>query len=138
MAAISRASSTTWTILGHWVLHRYGARHLLKTISRCTRITDMQQPTFTKIDPRFGTNEQFRDMVKQARNKGLGLIWDVVLNHFGAEYYFIRDLPSKDWINYPESRTRTNHLKTTITDPYASNIYKMNIPVSTLLEKRCR
>jgi len=79
---------------------------------------------FYKIDPRFGTNEQFKLLVKEAGKRGIGVIWDVVLNHCGDKYYFIQDLPSKDWINYPESRTRTNHLKTTLTDPYATEIDK--------------
>ena len=54
------------------------------------------------------------------------MIWDVVLNHCGSEYYFIKDLPEKSWINYPDSenRVRTNHLKTTITDIYATEIDK--------------
>ncbi|MBV4357613.1 glycoside hydrolase family 13 protein [Pinibacter aurantiacus] len=79
---------------------------------------------FYKIDARFGTNEQFKLMVKEANKRGIGVIWDVVLNHCGNQYYFIKDLPLKDWIHYPDSRTRTNHLKTTITDPYATEIDK--------------
>ncbi|MBN8719399.1 MAG: glycoside hydrolase family 13 protein [Sediminibacterium magnilacihabitans] len=79
---------------------------------------------FYKIDPRFGTNEQFKLLVKEAKKRGIGMIWDVVLNHCGNEYYFFKDLPSKDWFNYIETRTRTNGLKTTITDPYATEIDK--------------
>ncbi|MBK8502611.1 MAG: cyclomaltodextrinase C-terminal domain-containing protein [Saprospiraceae bacterium] len=79
---------------------------------------------FYKIDPRFGTNEQFKILVQEAGKRGMGVIWDVVLNHCGAEYYFIKDLPSKDWINFPDTRTRTNHLKSTITDIYAAEIDK--------------
>ncbi|WP_239501193.1 alpha-amylase family glycosyl hydrolase, partial [Stenotrophomonas maltophilia] len=49
---------------------------------------------FYKIDPRFGTNEQFKLLVKEAKKRGIGMIWDVVLNHCGNEYYFFKDLPS--------------------------------------------
>lgn len=79
---------------------------------------------FYKIDPRFGTNEQFKTLVMEAKKRGIGIIWDVVLNHCGNEYYFIKDLPSKDWVHYPETKIRTNHLKTTLTDPYAAEIDK--------------
>ena len=79
---------------------------------------------FYKIDPRFGTNEQFITLVQEAQKRGIGIIWDVVLNHCGAEYYFIKDLPSEDWTNYSISKTRTNHAKTTITDIYATEIDK--------------
>jgi len=79
---------------------------------------------FYKIDPRFGTNEQFKTLVQEAKKKGLGVIWDVVLNHCGDQYYFIKDLPSKDWVNFPDTHTRCNFLKTTLTDPYATKIDK--------------
>ncbi|MEW5844383.1 MAG: glycoside hydrolase family 13 protein [Bacteroidota bacterium] len=79
---------------------------------------------FYKIDPRFGTNEQFKSLVKEAKKRGMGVIWDVVLNHCGDEYYFVKDLPLQDWINYPKTKTQSNFLKTTITDPYATAIDK--------------
>lgn len=79
---------------------------------------------FYKIDPRFGTNEQFKTLVMEAKKRGIGIIWDIVLNHCGNEYYFIKDLPSTDWVHYPETKIRTNHLKTTLTDPYAAEIDK--------------
>lgn len=79
---------------------------------------------FYKIDPRFGSNEQFRVLVQEAKKKGIGFIWDVVLNHCGTEYYFIKDLPSKDWVNFSETHTRCNFLKTTLTDIYATEIDK--------------
>jgi len=81
---------------------------------------------FYKIDPRFGSNEDLRKLSAEAKKRNVGLIWDVVLNHCGSEYYFIKDLPEKSWINYPdpENRVRTNGLKTTITDIYATEIDK--------------
>ncbi len=80
---------------------------------------------FYKIDPRFGTNAQFKEMAQEARKRGIGIIWDVVLNHCGAEYYFIKDLPAKDWVNFTDTRTRTNHMKSTINDIYAAEIDKL-------------
>ena len=81
---------------------------------------------FYKIDPRFGSNEDLKKLSTEAKKRNIGLIWDVVLNHCGSEYYFVKDLPEKSWINYPDSenRIRTNHLKTTITDLYATEIDK--------------
>jgi len=79
---------------------------------------------FYKIDPRYGTNEEYKTLVSEAKKRGLGLVWDVVLNHCGSEYYFIKDKPSKDWTNFPEKFIRTNHMKTTLIDPYATEIDK--------------
>jgi glycosidase len=100
----------------------------------CTPLVENNQPEYSyhgyaatdfyKIDPRFGTNEQFKLLVKAAKIKGIGFIWDVVLNHCGTEYYFIKDLPFKEWVNLPETHTRCNFLKTTLTDIYATEIDK--------------
>ena len=75
---------------------------------------------FYKIDPRYGTNEDFKRLVQEAKKRNIGLIWDVVLNHCGLEYYFIKDMPMKDWVNVPDTKTRTNHLNSTLLDPYAT------------------
>ncbi|NOU16494.1 MAG: glycoside hydrolase family 13 protein [Bacteroidales bacterium] len=100
----------------------------------CTPLIENNEPEYSyhgyaatdfyKIDPRFGTNELFRQLVQEAKKKGIGLIWDVVLNHCGTEYYFIKDLPSKNWVNFPDKYRRSNFLKTTLTDTYATEIDK--------------
>ena len=75
---------------------------------------------FYKIDERFGTNEDFKTLVSEAKKRDIGLIWDVVLNHCGSQYYFIKDVPTKDWMNFQDSKKRTNHIKSTLLDPYAT------------------
>ncbi|MFN8354911.1 MAG: glycoside hydrolase family 13 protein [Spirosomataceae bacterium] len=100
----------------------------------CTPLLENNEPEYSyhgyaatdfyKIDPRFGTNEQFKTLVRLAKQKGIGVIWDVVLNHCGTEYYFIKDLPFKDWVNFSDTHTRCNFLKTTLTDIYATEIDK--------------
>jgi glycosidase len=79
---------------------------------------------FYNIDSRFGTNEDFKKLVAEAKKRNIGIIWDVVLNHCGLEYYFVKDLPTKDWLNFQETKTRTNHIKSTQLDPYATKIDK--------------
>jgi glycosidase len=79
---------------------------------------------FYKIDSRFGTNEDFKNLVVEAKKRNIGIIWDVVLNHCGLEYYFIKDLPSKDWIHFQETKTKTNHIKSTQLDIYATQLDK--------------
>ncbi|WP_281239251.1 glycoside hydrolase family 13 protein [Flavobacterium praedii] len=75
---------------------------------------------FYKIDSRYGTNEDFKRLVTEAKKRNIGVIWDVVLNHCGSEYYFVKDLPMKDWLNFQETKTSTNHIKSTLLDPYAT------------------
>ena len=75
---------------------------------------------FYKIDPRFGTNEEFRAYVAEARAKGIGLIQDIVLNHIGSGHWWMADLPAPDWVNAWPQYTETHHARMTLQDPYAS------------------
>lgn len=72
------------------------------------------------IDPRFGSNEDFKHFVTQARKKGIGVIQDIILNHIGSEHWWMKDMPSRDWLNNPDTYVETNHRRTTIQDPYAA------------------
>lgn len=79
---------------------------------------------FYKVDPRFGTNESYRQLVAEAHDKGIGMIMDLIVNHVGSEHWWMSDLPTKTWLNVPETHTRTNHARTTNQDPYASEYDK--------------
>jgi len=72
------------------------------------------------IDPRFGTNEQYRCYVESAHSKGLKVIMDLVTNHCGAAHWWMKDLPFKDWVHQFPEFTRTNVMFSTNMDPNAS------------------
>lgn len=71
------------------------------------------------IDPRMGSNEEYREMVKTAHSKGLKIVMDMVPNHCGAAHWWTNDKPYKDWFSYP-TFTRTNGAFSTNYDPNAS------------------
>lgn len=77
---------------------------------------------FYKVDPRFGSNESYRALAREARSKGIGLIMDMIVNHCGLEHWWMKDLPSPDWINHWPSYTETNHRKTLLQDPHAASL----------------
>ncbi|ADV49822.1 Cyclomaltodextrinase [Cellulophaga algicola DSM 14237] len=77
---------------------------------------------FYKVDPRFGSNELYKVMVKKAKEKGLTVIMDMVANHIGLKHWWMKDLPSQDWINQWPEYTETNHRKSIILDPYAAAV----------------
>lgn len=77
--------------------------------------TDLYQ-----IDARYGTNEEFKTFVQKAQKKGIGVIQDIVLNHIGSNHWWMKDLPAKDWLNFPAEYKETNHRRTTVQDPYAA------------------
>lgn len=73
-----------------------------------------------KIDRRYGTNEEFRQFVRKAKQKGIGVIQDIVLNHIGSKHWWMADLPTEDWLNFPDKYTETTHRRTVMQDPYAA------------------
>ena len=79
---------------------------------------------FYKVDPRFGSNESYRDFVAAARAKGVGVIMDLIVNHGGSGHWWHEDLPTRDWYNFVETRELSTHARTTNQDPYASEIDK--------------
>jgi len=73
-----------------------------------------------RIDPRYGSNEDFRRLSVEAKKRGIGLIQDVVLSHIGAAHWWMKDMPTPDWINYGGNFVPTHHHRTAVQDPYAS------------------
>jgi neopullulanase len=75
---------------------------------------------FYKVDARYGTNEEYQAFARKASEKGIKLIMDMIFNHCGSEHWWMKDLPSGDWINqYPDYQI-TNHIKTLVQDPNGS------------------
>ncbi len=77
---------------------------------------------FYKVDPRYGSNESFRNLCQEAKNKDMKVIMDMIANHCGLDHWWMQDLPFNDWINQWPEYTQTNHKKTVILDPYAAKI----------------
>ena len=79
---------------------------------------------FYKVDPRFGTNEDYLRLNSKAEEKGIKVIMDMIVNHSGSEHWFVLDPPTKDWINHNNTYVQTSHRRTTHQDPYASEFDK--------------
>ncbi len=75
---------------------------------------------YYRIDPRFGTNDDYKRLVETAHKKGLKIIQDMVANHCGTGYYWNNDLPSTDWYNQWPEFTRSNYRVAVQSDPNAS------------------
>jgi glycosidase len=75
-----------------------------------------------KIDPRYGTNEDYVRLSSEIHKRKMKLVLDYVTNHWGLQHWMIKDLPTKDWINQFENYTQTNHKRTLIHDINASKI----------------
>lgn len=62
------------------------------------------------IDPRYGSNELYCQMVDSAHAMGLKVLMDMVPNHCGGAHWWMKDLPYHDWINQFDQFTNTNNV----------------------------
>jgi neopullulanase len=77
-----------------------------------------------RVDRRLGSNELLRDLIQKAHARDIKVIRDVVLNHIGNQHWWMKDLPTKDWINTWPTMTKTTYRAPTLVDPYASELDK--------------
>lgn len=75
-----------------------------------------------KIDPRFGTNEEYAQLGRELHKRDMKLIMDYVTNHWGAEHWMMKDLPTYDWLHQFPGYAQTNYKMTTQFDTNASKI----------------
>ncbi|MFN6037303.1 MAG: alpha-amylase family glycosyl hydrolase, partial [Bacteroidota bacterium] len=66
-----------------------------------------------KIDPRYGTNEEYRKLSDALHDRKMKLIMDYVTNHWGLQHWMIKDLPTYDWIHQFPGYGQTNYRMTT-------------------------
>lgn len=79
---------------------------------------------YYKIDPRFGTNEEWALLVKEADKRGMKVVMDMIFNHSGVNHPWLENMPADDWFNHPEGDVMTNFRLSTVHDPYASDYDK--------------
>jgi len=84
------------------------------------------QSDYYKIDPRYGTNEDYKNLADELHKRKMKLVMDYVTNHWGSKSWIIKDLPSKDWIHIwnggENGFKRSNYRMTTQFDTNAAKI----------------
>ncbi len=82
---------------------------------------------YYRIDSRFGSNDKYREFVRQAHDRGLKVIMDVVTNHCGDEHWWMEDLPFADWVHQWPEYTHSNCAFSAQNDPYCSQLDRENM-----------
>lgn len=75
---------------------------------------------YYRVDPRFGTNEDYVRLIDKTHTKGMRVVMDMIFNHCGSDHIWMKDVPSKDWFNNLDKYVETSHIKEVYFDPYAS------------------
>ena len=79
---------------------------------------------YYNIDSRFGNNKLYLELSEKARERGIGIIKDLILNHIGSGHWWMDDLPSEDWINNGGKFIGTNHIHESVHDPHLTKSEK--------------
>ena len=79
-----------------------------------------------RIDPRYGTNEDYLKLSAELHNRGMKNIMDYVTNHWGWQHWMYKDLPTHDWIHQFPEFTNSNYRMTTQFDINGSAIDAKN------------
>ena len=79
-----------------------------------------------KIDPRFGTNQDYLQLSAELKKRNMKLIKDYVTNHWGAEHWMYKDLPTYDWVHQFPGYSQSNYRMTTQFDTNAAAIDARN------------
>ena len=90
---------------------------------------------YYRVDPRFGSNDDYIQLIEEAHQKGLKVVMDMIFNHCGFEHPWVSDMPSHDWLNTPEwlaPENQANNKKTKtidgaahVNDKYLQTSYKL-------------
>jgi len=74
---------------------------------------------FYKTDPRMGTNSDYKKLSDELHKNNMKLIMDMIFNHCSENHWWMKDLPSDDWVN-TNKNFHTNYRGSTIMDSHAS------------------
>ncbi len=73
-----------------------------------------------RIDPRLGSNAEYKDLVDQAHSRQIKIIFDHVSNHIGIGHPWLQNLPSENWLNGNiNEHSSDKHYLSSINDPHA-------------------
>lgn len=76
------------------------------------------------VDRRFGSNEEYKELISKLHDRGIKTVMDMIFNHSGSDHPWRIAPPASDWFNFQDDYRQTNYRLSTLTDPYASKYDK--------------
>ena len=90
-------SKSIWTILRIWGWLPSGWIRFRKTICRGGSYHGYATTNYYRVDPRFGTNEDYVRLIDKTHTRRVCVVMDMIFNHCGSDHIWMKDVPSKDW-----------------------------------------
>ena len=73
-----------------------------------------------KVDRRFGSNADFKAFVQKCHDMDMKVIMDMIHNHIGDQHWWLKEMPTKDWLHDIDTYGTTSFRGEVQSDPYAS------------------
>ncbi len=95
---------------------------------------------YTRVDPRYGTNEDFRALVEAAHDRGIRVLVDMVVNHVSSQHPYFKhallhpDSPYRDWFRWsaepgPDNEWGDNNWRRSpVRDEYYYGFFSSGMP----------
>ena len=77
-----------------------------------------------RVDRRYGSNEDYKELIDVTHKKGMKVIMDMIHNHIGDQHWWMNDLPTSDWISDWDTHGQSSFRGSVASDPYASEYDK--------------
>lgn len=78
---------------------------------------------YSNVDARFGSNADFKALIKKCHDHGLKVIMDMVFNHCGSNHWWMHDLPCSSWVNQSQANHEISNFRlSTQGDPHVAQV----------------
>lgn len=72
------------------------------------------------VDPRFGSNEEYKALIADCHNRGIKVIMDLVFNHCGSLNFLFTDLPQDNWFNNNSKYVQSTYKTGAVADTHVA------------------
>ncbi|MGL5015887.1 MAG: glycoside hydrolase family 13 protein [Bacteroidales bacterium] len=79
---------------------------------------------YYRVDPRFGSNDEYVELIDKTHDMGMKLVMDMIFNHCGSEHQWRKNPPSHNWFNNQDKFVQTSFRLSSHYDPYTSDYDK--------------
>lgn len=80
-----------------------------------------------RVDPRYGSNDDLRVLAQVAREHGMGLLGEFVVDHVGSGHWWLQDLPDPQWLAGDGRYVPAAPLRPAVQDPHGAAVDRQRL-----------